>query len=158
MEKFLLIPPVDDSLPPLSAGQWAFLLASFFVSLAIFTLFVLTSTHHGIAEAIYPFAFGIMTMPMFVYAQNRSGRIVLIVFGAIVLGGCLWVYKEARNPQDFSSVLLIIAGVGWLTWCIDKVGNTLVERLTFLQRRIDSVESKLDHIECALQKTTQDHI
>jgi len=147
MEKFLLIPPVDDSKPPLKAGQWAFVLASFIVSLTIFILFLLTSPHQGVVAAIYACAFGITTTPMLAYAQNRKGRILLIVFGAIVLGGCLWVYREAGNTQDISSALLIIAGVGWLTWCIDKVSNTIVERLNILQRRVNSVELKLDHLE-----------
>jgi hypothetical protein len=147
MEKFLLIPPVDKSLPPLRTGQWIFLLASFLVTLAIFIIFLLTFPHSGIIAAICAFAAGITIIPMLAYAQNSNGRIVLIVFEMIVLGGCLWAYRDARDTQDISSALLIIAGVGWLTWCIDKVGNAIMERLNALQRRINSVESKLDHME-----------
>ena len=48
MEKFLLIPPVDKSLPPLRTGQWIFLLASFLVTITIFIIFLLTFPHPGI--------------------------------------------------------------------------------------------------------------
>ncbi len=147
MEKFFIIPPVDKSLPPLRAVQWIFLLVSFLLTITLFIIFLLTSPHHGTIAAICAFVGGISALPMLEYAQNKNGRIVFIAFVLIVWGGCLWAYSEARNTQDFSSALLIVAGVGWLTWCIYKVGNTLMERLTILQKRVNSVELKLDRFE-----------
>ncbi|MGA9672475.1 MAG: hypothetical protein WBQ94_24890 [Terracidiphilus sp.] len=146
MEKFLLIPRVDKTLPPLRAGQWIFLLTSFLVTLAIFITFLLTSSHHGIVAGVCACAAGITITPMLAYAQNRNGRTVLIIFGVIVMGGCLWAYREVENTKDISSALLIIAGVGWLTWCIDKIGNSIMERLNILQRRVNSAEAKLDRM------------
>ena len=122
------------------------------MTLAIFIIFLLTSPRHGIIAAICACTVGITITPMLAYSQNRNGRIVLIIFGAIVLGGCLWVYREARNAPYISPALLIIAGVGWITWCIDKMGNTLMERLNILQRRVNSVELKLDRLERTIRK------
>jgi hypothetical protein len=154
LEKFLFIPLVDESSPPLKAGQWAWLAVSFFVSLALFALFMLLAENHIILAMLSLFALTMATMPMQVYAMNRRGRIIGKVFLALLSG--LVVYEKWTWINEHTFALLIVAVVYlivyWITWCIDRASKTILARLEILQRRANSVESKVDHLERTLRK------
>lgn len=154
MEKFLFIPPVDESLPPLKTGQWVLLVIPFLISLALLGFLMLTAWSHiwfaWLAAVVLP----MVAFPMQMYAMNRKGRLVGKLFFAAVFVIVLyyrWNWIEA-HPFEVFVVALIIMSVCWITWCIDKVGNTITERLNAVQRRINSVESKLDKMERTARK------
>jgi hypothetical protein len=126
------LPSVDESLPPLNAWQWTLLFASFWGSLILF-VYVISS--HGLLAALFACLLGITTIPMQIYAQNRLGRIVGILFVA-VLAGIVW-YRGFNWEREYTLALLIVLGVGWITWCIDKAGNLILKRLDDLQEKLD---------------------
>lgn len=149
MQRFLFIPHVDDSQVPLKAGQWFWLSASFLVSIA---LFALAESAHGLLSVLPWFFIGITAIPMKVYAQNRKGRIVGIIFLAIVWSYILyvgWNRIEAQFNHSPFIILMLIALCLWayrFTLETAKVNQEFLKRMDDLQRRINSVESKLDRI------------
>ncbi len=148
MGKFIFIPPVDDSMPPLNAWQWTLLLVSFLVSLALFTVVILSTPSHRVLEILAAFALAPAAMPMQVYAQNRKGRIVGVVFLGIIVSVALYERWGWIKTHTFESSMVVLAflGLAWVTWCISQTGDLILERLEGLQRRVNRVESKLDRI------------
>jgi hypothetical protein len=161
MEKFLFIPPVDESAPPLKARQWTLLVVSFAASLALFALFMLTVSSHILFALLIAFIFPAISMPMQMYAMNRKGRwigrlFLVCIAIAVVVGiynNRAAVYKLGNEHfLELLIIVLIAASVYWITYCIDQVGNVLLKRLDILQRRVNSVESKVDHLERTIRK------
>jgi hypothetical protein len=148
MEKFLFIPPVDESMPPLKAGQWVLLFSSFFVSLALFALFMLINSNHILFALLVAFVFPVAALPMQMYAMNRRGRLIGKLFLAAIWGIVLYDRRNWIKGHAFESliVVLIALSVYWITHCIDQAGNLILKRLDVLQRRVNSVELKLDKI------------
>lgn len=154
MEKFLFIPPIDESMPPLKPGQWVWIAVSFLVSLILFVFFIMMAANHVVVAMLAVFALSFTTFPMKMYAMNRRGRSVgklflIITWAIVIYTGWGWIKK---HTSDVLFVGSIAASVVWLTYCIDKVGNTLMERLNNLHRRINSVEIKIDGIGRRLRK------
>ena len=149
MEKFLFIPPVDDSMPPLTAGQWVWLFCSFFASLALLALFGLLIANHIVLAVLCIFAFTFTKIPMQAYAMNRQARWVgrlylLILAAAIFYFGRNWI---ERHPFESLTVVFASLAVVWIILSIGQMGNLILTRLEVLQRRANSIESKLDRIE-----------
>lgn len=146
---------VDDSMSPLTAGQWFWISVSFLVSLA---LFALAESMHGLFSVIPWFFIGITTIPMWIYGQNRKGRIIGIVFLIIVSGYILYVGRsriEAQFDQSPFILLMLIflcCWAYWFTFETAKVNEQFLKRLEVLQGRVNSVESKLDHLERTIRK------
>jgi len=149
MEKFLFIPPVDESAPPLKARQWAWLTVSFLVSL---TLFILPIVMGGLFVLFL--AWPITAIPMWVYAQNRRSRVVGRVFLTVISAFVLYERWNWIEQHTFESSIVVFAflAVIWIILSIDQMGNLILKRLDALQRRVNSVESKIDHLEHTLRK------
>lgn len=158
-KKFLFMPPVDESAPPLKAVQWVLLFLSFVVSLAFFWLFMLTVGNHIILAILSIFAFTLTKIPMQMYAMNRKGRIVGRLYIAVLLGFGLyygWNRIEAQFNQSPFTLLMLIALCWWAYWFTletAKINQEFLKRMDALQGRVNSVESKLDHIERTIRKT-----
>jgi len=154
MEKFLFIPPVDESAPPLKAGQWVLLFSSFLVSLALFALFMLIVSSHILFALLIAFVLPAVAMPMQMYAMNRRGRLVGKLFLVAILGIALYNDRNWTKAHTFETltIVLIVLSVYWLTRCIEQAGNLILERLDVLKRRVNSVESKVDHLERTIRK------
>jgi hypothetical protein len=156
MEKFLFIPPVDDSLKPLKARQWFWLSASFLVSIA---LFALAESTHGQFSVLPWFFIGITAIPMKVYAQNRKGRIIGFIFLAIVCGYILyvgWNRIEAQLNQSPFIILMLVALCCWAYWFTletAKVNQEFLKRMDILLRSVNSTEFKLAQIERTIRQT-----
>jgi hypothetical protein len=155
MEKFFFIPPVDESMPLLKTKQWIVLSVSFFVSLALLTIVMMAFPSHYIFGALTAFTLGATAIPMQMYARNRKGRSIGKLFFVVGCGIALYQYRNLTRTHTFDllTIMLIVLGVYWLTHCIDQAGNMILERLEALQRRVNSVESKLDSIERTIRKT-----
>lgn len=150
MEKFLFIPPVDESAPPLEARQWAWLTVSFLVSL---TLFILPIVMGGLFVLFL--AWPITAIPMQVYAQNRRSRVVGRVFLAVISAFVLyerWNWIE-QHTFESSMVVIVFLAVIWVIVSIDQMGKLILKRIDILQRRVNSVESKIDNLERTIRKT-----
>ena len=159
MEKFLFIPPVDDSLGPLKAKQWFLLSASFLGSVG---LFFLLESAHGILAFLALIALIIAIKPMQIYAQNRKGRIIGIVFLAIVGGYILYDGRgriEAQFNQSPFILLMLMSLCLWAYWFTletAKINQQFLTRMDIMQSRIGSIESKLDRIERIVRKAKQE--
>jgi hypothetical protein len=161
MRRFLFVPDVDDSLPPLKAGQWAWLTVSFLVSLALLALFILTISSHILFALLAVFVLPAVAMPMQAYAMSRRGRLVGKLFLACAVGVLgIGIYSNRTaiyylgnaHTVELPIIGLIAASVYWITHCIDQAGNLILKRLDVLQRRVNSVESKLDRIGRSLKR------
>jgi len=127
MEKFLFIPPVDDSLGSLTPGRWVLLLCSFFASLALFALWIWMLANHvmWVWWALVGCAFMVAKFPMQLYAQNRKGRWVGKGFVIIVVGSILYDNRN-RIDSHFSEIVLLtilvvlLAYVGQPIWFNSK--------------------------------------
>jgi len=149
MDKFLFVPPVYDSLGPLKAKQWFWLSASFLSSIV---LIVLAQFIHRPFSGLMLLAIVVTALPMQIYTQNRKGRMVGKILLAAAFGVALYHRWDWINAHTFESslVVFVVLSVGWLTWCIDNSGNLILKRMEVLQRRVDSVESKLERIDRSL--------
>lgn len=148
MSKFLFVPPVDDSLKPLTPWQWVMLCSSFLVSLAFFWLFMMAIPDHAIFAALLASAFGIVALPMQIYAQNRRGRLIGKLFLFIVWVVAYYIKQNWINAHrwELLFVALIVMSVYWIAHSIDQTGNMILKRLDVLKRRVNSVESKVDRM------------
>ena len=154
MEKFLFIPPANDSLGSLKPGQWVLLLCSFFASLALFALWMLMLANHVMwVWSLLPLcAWVIAKIPMQLYAQNRKGRVVGKVYLTILVGYILyvgWNRIEAQFSKSPFILLMLIALCGWAYWFTletAKVNEQFLMRLDALQKHINSIESTVDHL------------
>ena len=93
-------------------------------------------------------------MPMQAYAMNRKGRVVGKVFLAVIWAVALyrgWVWIQ-KHIFELLTVILIALSVYWVTRCIDQAGNLILKRLEILQKRVNSIESKLDRLERTIRK------
>jgi hypothetical protein len=155
MEKFLFIPPVDDSMPPLNAGQWILLSASFLTSLTLFIAVMLAFPAHSIFGALAAFALGITATPMQIYAMNRKASLIGKFFLVAICGIALYNYRNWTRTHVFelSIVVLMALSVYWIIGCIDQVGNRIHQRLNELHTKVDAMQQELEEI-----KAKQDEI
>ena len=139
---FLFVPPVDESLGPLNTWRWVLISSSFVVSVILFMLAI--SSHHMFALLLIPAA-TITAIPMQIYAQNRLGRMVGILFIAVI-GGITW-YSYANWIRQNSHVVLIVLGFWWVVWSIYNASEEARKAGDLILRRLDTLEEKLGEIE-----------
>ena len=131
--------PVDDSLGSLGAKQWVLLLVSFMASLAVFALLMST---HGFISDLSVFALVIAALPMRIYAQNRRGRIVGIIFLVLVCGYLIYAGWHEDGWALLYKRLTVVAFIVicfWLyalTSATHQANHEIVKRLDVIERRI----------------------
>lgn len=152
MEKFLFIPPVNDSLGSLKPGQWAWLTVSFLVSLALWALFCLAVANHFLFAMLVICSLSVTTLPMHVYAMNRKGRLVGRIYYAIILGFVLyfgWNIIEGQFRRFPFILIMLIAICGWAYWFTletAKVNEQFLKRLDELRNNFNENMSALENL------------
>jgi hypothetical protein len=137
MSTIISSPPVDDSMRPLKAREWFWLCASFLASIALCALAVST---RGLFSVLPWFFIGITIIPMWIYAQNRKGRIVGIVFLAIFWGYIMFVGRNSieaqfgRSPFILTMLIALCWWAYWFTLESAKVNADFLKRLISLEK------------------------
>ncbi len=139
--------PVNDVAGSLEVRHWVLLTFSFVMSIGLFVLAVST---HGFFSGLLGFICNITTIPMWIYAQNRKGRIVLIAF-CVVIGGYI-LYKDGGHidePLRQLVPLMLMALCYWAYWFTRETAKfnhelSLGDRIDELCAKVDAVAERLD--------------
>ena len=138
---------MNDVPGPLEVRHWVLLTFSFVMSIGLFVLAVST---HGFLSSLLWFSWCITAIPMWIYAQNRKGRIVLIAF-CVVIGGYI-LYKDGGHidePLRQLVPLMLMALCYWAYWFTRETAKfnhelSLGDRIDELCAKVDAVAKRLD--------------